>query len=248
VVPAVIDVLNLRATTAHHYSAYGFWAPAIGDYSRHRLQEQIDNPRYAEILKIVDPYSYLDRLTLPKYVVNSAGDQFFPPDSSKFYFDDLKGVKYLRYVPNTDHSLGGSDAIFAIQAFYHALLTGRPLPRFTWRVERDGTIVVKAEDRPKEVNVWSATNPKERDFRLASIGRAYRKATLAPSETGEYVARVEKPAKGWTAFFAELVYESGTATPLKFTTQVHVLPDVYPFSFDEYRRKLKVGSPATPGD
>jgi len=28
----------------------------------------------------------------------STRDQFFPPDSSQFYFNDLPGVKYLRYV------------------------------------------------------------------------------------------------------------------------------------------------------
>src|SRR5262249_21929038 len=30
VVPIVIDVLNVRACSEHHYCAYGFWAPAIG--------------------------------------------------------------------------------------------------------------------------------------------------------------------------------------------------------------------------
>ena len=44
---------------------------------------------------------------MPKFMVYAAGDQFFLPDSSRFYFDDLKGEKYLRYVPNTDHSLRG---------------------------------------------------------------------------------------------------------------------------------------------
>ena len=61
-------------------------------------------------MRIEDPYFYRDRLTMPKYVVNAGGDQYFPPDSSKFYFDDLVGPKYLRYVPNADHSLRGSDA------------------------------------------------------------------------------------------------------------------------------------------
>ena len=52
------------------------------------------------LLKIEDPYEYRDRLTMPKYLVNATGDQFFLPDSSQFYFDELKGEKYLRYVPN----------------------------------------------------------------------------------------------------------------------------------------------------
>ncbi len=35
---------------------------------------------------IEDPYSYRERLTMPKFVVNAAGDQYFPPDSSQFLF------------------------------------------------------------------------------------------------------------------------------------------------------------------
>ena len=42
---------------------------------------------------------------MPKYIINGSGDQFFCPDSSQFYFNDLKGEKHLRYVPNVDHSV-----------------------------------------------------------------------------------------------------------------------------------------------
>jgi PhoPQ-activated pathogenicity-related protein len=89
------------------------------------------------------------------------------------------------------------------------------------------------------VNLWQATNPKARDFRLVSIGPAYRKSALASAGDGVYVARVEKPPEGWTAFFVELIFQSGGPTPYKFTTQVHIVPDVLPHSFDEFRRTIK---------
>jgi PhoPQ-activated pathogenicity-related protein len=90
------------------------------------------------------------------------------------------------------------------------------------------------------VNLWQATNPKARDFRLMTIGKAYASSPLAPDGKGAYVARVPKPAAGWTAFFVELVFESGDAkAPYKFTTQVQVVPDVLPHSFDEFRKTLK---------
>jgi len=34
IVPMVIDVLNNEKSMEHHYRAYGFWAPAIGDWRR----------------------------------------------------------------------------------------------------------------------------------------------------------------------------------------------------------------------
>jgi PhoPQ-activated pathogenicity-related protein len=235
IIPIVIDVVNVRACSIHHYCSYGFWAPAIDDYTRQKIYERADTPQYAALLKIEDPYFYRDRLSMPKFIVNAAGDQYFPPDSSRFYFDDLRGVKYLRYVPNVNHSLKGSDAAESIQAFYRATLEGKVLPKYSWKLQADGALQVRTETKPLAVNLWQATNPKARDFRLEAIGPAYKQSTLTSIEDGVYVAKVAKPAEGWTAFFVELVFDSGTKVPYKFTTQVYVVPDTLPHSLDELK-------------
>jgi PhoPQ-activated pathogenicity-related protein len=241
IIPVVIDVVNVRPSMMNHYAAYGFWAPAIGNYSvQHKVMDRWDSPQMEVLNKIEDPYFYLDRLTLPKYVVNAAGDQFFTPDSSKFYFDDLRGPKYLRYVPNGDHSLRGTDAADSILVFYRAIVEGLPLPKFKWKMEKDGSITVVTATKPREVKLWQATNPRARDFRLMTIGKAYKSSALETDGKGVYVGRVVKPASGWTAFFVELVFDSGDAKVLyKFTTQVQVVPDVLPHSFEEFRKMLK---------
>ena len=66
---------------------------------------------------------------MPKYIVNSGGDQYFVPDSSQFYWKDLKGEKYLRYVPNTKHDLNGSDARESAAAFYTTIVNNEPRPQ-----------------------------------------------------------------------------------------------------------------------
>ena len=222
--PLVIDVLNLLPSLEHHYQAYGEFSEALNDYKESRLVEAGNLKEYKALLKIEDPYSYRDRFTMPKFIVNAAGDQYFLPDSSQFYFPDLKGEKYLRYVPNTDHSLRGSDAVESIAAYYSAVIENRPRPKFSWTFEKDGSIKVKTVDRPTEVKVWAATNPDKRDFRLVSIGQAY-KSTVLTAEGDTYTAKIEKPAKGWTAFFVELTFPSGMKYPFKFTTAVRVTPD-----------------------
>lgn len=228
-IPIVIDVLNVNASMRHHAGAYGFYSLAVGDYFEHKIMQRVNDPKLKLLYDIEDPYSYRDRLTMPKFMVNSAGDQFFCPDSSQFYFDDLKGEKYLRYVPNSDHSLRDSDAVESMVAFYQTVLSGTPRPKFSWTFEKNGSIRVQTKTAPKQVNLWQATNPKARDFRLAVIGKAYTSRPLEDHGGGVYVGQIDSPKAGWTASFLELVFDVGAPFPLKLTTAVRVLPDRLPY-------------------
>ena len=42
------------------------------------------------------PTAYRDRLTMPKYVISGSNDEFFLPDNSHYYFDQMKGPIYMR--------------------------------------------------------------------------------------------------------------------------------------------------------
>jgi PhoPQ-activated pathogenicity-related protein len=234
IAPMVIDLLNNEKSFEHHYRAYGFYSPAVKDYEELGIMKWNGTPKFHKLMQIEEPYEYRDRLTMPKYIVNSAGDQYFLPDSSRFYFDDLKGEKYLRYVPNTDHSLKNSDARQGLIAFYDAFLRHKPRPRFTWKFDGDGSIRVTAIDKPVEVKLWQATNPEHRDFRLMAIGPAYTSTILSPQKDGAYVGTVGKPAKGWSAYFVELTYDSGGKYPMKFTTGVRINPDTLPFAAPKF--------------
>ncbi len=229
VVPVVIDLLNIEASFEHHYRAYGFWAPSIAAYQASGIMRWAGTAELASLLEIEDPFAYRDRLSLPKFVVNSAGDQYFLPDSSRFYFEALIGEKYLRYVPNTDHSLKGSDARESMLAFYHAIVAGQPRPQFSWSFAPNGVIEVKTATRPRGAVLWQATNPAARDFRLETIGPAYRRSTLEAGGDGIFRARVPEPARGWVAYFVELTFASGGPIPFKFTTEVRVAPETLPF-------------------
>ena len=39
---------------------------------------------------------YIDRLTMPKFLICTGGDEFFNNDDSFYYWNDLKGPKYIR--------------------------------------------------------------------------------------------------------------------------------------------------------
>jgi PhoPQ-activated pathogenicity-related protein len=233
IIPMVIDLLNLEESFQHHFEVYGFWAPAIKSYVEMGIPDWFGKPEMRRLREIEDPYSYRARLSMPKMIVNATGDQFFVPDSSRFYFDGLPGEKHLRYVPNVDHSMRQTDAEETVLAFYRAIVRGTPRPEFTWTFEPDGSIQVRTASAlvPSGAKLWQATNSEARDFRLETLGAKWSGADLARQPDGGYLAKVETPASGFTAFFVELTYASGDdGPPLKLTTEVRVLPEKLPFA------------------
>ncbi len=230
IAPISIDTLNMDSCFIHHWRAYGFWAPAVKDYVDAGIMNWFGTPQMQALLEIEDPYQYRERLTMPKYMTYASGDQFFLPDSSQFYFADLPGEKYLRYVPNMDHGMSSPDATTNLIAWLHAVTSNDPRPRFYWRVNRaEGRIRLRTIDQPSQVLLWQATNPNARDFRLEAVGPIW-KSTPITGVSGIYDVAVPKPATGWTASFVELTFPGTAGTQLVMTTEVIVTPDVYPFS------------------
>ena len=229
IAPFVIDVLNLDVSMRHHYGAYGFWAPAIGDYDHHRIMQRRDAKRYTELMQIEDPFAYRNRLTMPKCIVNATGDQFFLPDSSQFYFDELPGEKQLCYIPNADHSLKDSNAVDTLIAFHHTIVHGTPRPEFTWKFDEKNKLQVQCKTQPKRVVLWQALNEEARDFRLETIGKAYKSTDLTEIGDGIFEAKLETPKKGWQASFVQCEFDVGAPVPMRLSTSVKVLPETLPF-------------------
>ena len=237
IVPCVIDLLNLIPSFRHHYEVYGGWSPFIGDYQALGVLNWLDTPENAALMSIVDPYSYLNRLTMPKFIMNAGNDQFFVPDSSKFYWNDLEGPKWIRYIPNVGHGLDEKEAYASLTSFYSAIVSDTPVPNYTFSFESDGAILVRLAPasnkeiiQPSEVKLWQAYNPKARDFR--GVTAAYSASPVVAQEPGVYRATVAPPASGWISYFVELTFPGPTPeTPFKFTSGVRAVPDTTPGTY-----------------
>ncbi len=247
IMPMVIDALNSEEITKHHFEVLGFFAPSLEDYVKHGLfPHKIGTPEYQAVLAIEDPYNYRDRarLTIPKFLVNASGDQFFLPDNSRFYYEQLPQEKRIRYVENAAHNLAGSDAVDSMLAWYNSVITGGKRPDFIWnKVDANG-ITLRPLDKPIEVKLWQAHNPKARDFRVESLGKAYTSTVIEPGTEGNYLAQVPMPTEGYTAFFVEVSFDSGIpSAPFKFTTEVSILPDTLPFKWADAAAKYASTKP-----
>lgn len=242
IVPVVFDVLNMRESLRHHFSAYGFWSASLGDYVNQGLLRQFESEELNSLFEVVDPHTYLSELDMPKFVLNATGDEFFLLDSSQFYWDSLVGPKYLRYVPNTDHGLNGSDALESIAAFLSLVARDEQIPSIDWTRRGANQIEIATSRKPIEAKVWKAYNPNRRDFRLLpSTDPSGKSRPRGPvfsgrpltsnSEDGtSFEASVEEPLTGWTAWTVEFAFDVGLPVPLKLSTDVQVTPTQLPFA------------------
>jgi len=246
-VPIVIPILNIVPNIGHQYRAYGGWSFALDDYLSMGVMSWLNEPQFKALAAVVDPYSYLDRLTMPKYAICATGDEFFLPDSPQFFWDDLPGEKHLRMVPNAEHSLIGHalDISFAVIAFYRRVVHNKPLPRYSWTMEKandtEASITVTTIDPPSAVFMYYAqtANSTIRDFRLikceTSVGECFQPIfwffeELEDQGNGVYVAKMAPPILGWVGFMVELQYEyEGIGDVFTVTTEVNVVPDRLPF-------------------
>jgi PhoPQ-activated pathogenicity-related protein len=233
--PGVFDVLNLAPQFEHHFRSLGFYGEAVGDYTANGIPRRVRSPEGQELLQVVDPYSYRHLMTIPKFLVHSSGDQFFMPDSGRFYQQRLPGETLVRHVPNTDHSLSSSagitDVLTSLIGWYQRIVAGVARPQVTSTVVH-GRLQVRSTPAATSARLWQATNAAARDFRRVTTGEAWKATPLADEGDGTqslFSAALEAPAEGYEASFIELTFQDANGLPQTYSSRIHVAPDRPPF-------------------
>jgi PhoPQ-activated pathogenicity-related protein len=213
IAPMVIDTLNMQVQMKHQLECFGKYSDQIKDYAERGL---VPLPKTAEakhLWEIVDPYFYRDKVKVPKLIINGNNDPYWTTDALNLYWDELKGDKYIVYVPNAGHDLKQagtplleerSRAVNALTAFVRYQISGKAMPKLSWKNDDDGDklrLVVTADLAPKSARVWTATTPT-RDFRKAKWTDQEVKVGK-DKITGEATA----PKDGCLAFYLDLEYE-----------------------------------------
>lgn len=233
IAPFVIDLLDIRASLKHMYKSYGGnWPVAFHSYYQEHIDEKIDTPAFSKLMQIEDPFQYLgtiyqSRLSIPKYIVNASGDDFYVPDNTNFYLDKLPGIKALRVVPNSDHRGILKFAEQSLITFVNRTQRSTPLPKVSVKLHSKGNsqvLVPSFSEQPKKILLWTAVNPVARDFRYA-CGIRYISSPLEFITTQDIEVPLDNPTTGWQASFIEATFNDDFVA----TTPVHILPnDQYP--------------------
>ena len=104
-IPMVLDCLNMKQIFSDWFANMGAWSFALEPYYSEGLTAYFDDPSFERLASVVDPYTYRNRLTMPKMVISATGDEFFSPDDSYAWFDNMQGKTYLRLLPNAEHGM-----------------------------------------------------------------------------------------------------------------------------------------------
>jgi PhoPQ-activated pathogenicity-related protein len=236
--PGVFDTLNFAPSTENQRATYGEFAETLIHYDTRNVLDRIRTIEGQELIGVIDPYEYRHRVSIPKYIINASGDQFYPPDSSHFYINNLIGETLLRYVPNTDHggaNAGFENAILGLLAWYQRIITGVPRPTLDWHKYQANNLSVTVNDPTATAVLWSANNPNARDFRLETFGPNWQATPMSIDPDGTLEIALDIPATGWSGYFVEVTFQGIAGVPDKYSTPVFILPDTRPFTLIQPR-------------
>jgi PhoPQ-activated pathogenicity-related protein len=149
---------------------------------------------------------------LPKLIINGSNDFYWVTDALNLYWKELRGDKWVLYVPNAGHNLLRQDSnsdpfaylINGLAAFSRHQISDRSMPNLKWKHETPNgrlRLTIEATPAPAGARLWVAQAPTQ-DFRRAK----WREQAVTLSKSIVH-GEVTPPAEGYLAFYGELDYE-----------------------------------------
>ncbi len=222
IAPEVIDILNMPVNLDYQIEVWGDYSVQIQDYVDLGIPQAVHTQQGDDITIMVDPYSYRDKLTMPKMIIIGTNDPYWPVDAVKHYFNELQGENYIHYTANAGHDLnGGQQARRCLSAFFGYTFSPIPYPECSWDVSETGAgitlNVMGSANAIKAACLWTA-NSQDRDFR----NEVWSSSDLDAINNSIVNTTVNYPATGFRAFYIDLKYTGLNGTNYTKSTRMFV--------------------------
>lgn len=223
--PMVIDVLNMPVSLDYHITAWNAYSEQINDYIKLEIPQTVNTPDGNALTQMIDPYSYREKLTMPKLIFIGTNDEYWPVDAVKNYIKDIPGENYIHYTPNAGHNLdGGEKALQSLSAFWGHTLKKEPHTELDYELSSDktsATLSVTSDSKDlKSVYLWSADSD-DRDFR----DEKWSSRKINPVQSGTTVEKIEFPKSGYKAFYIDLEYADPNGGTYTKSTRMYLADD-----------------------
>lgn len=208
IAPMVIDILNMPVNLDYQMKVWNKYSEQIEDYVKLGIPQTVHSKEGSAVTEMIDPYSYRQKLTMPKMLFMGTNDEYWTVDAVKHYIGQIPGENYIHYVPNVGHDLGDKrQALEALNAFFANTLSEQPYPACQWNVTTTAkgvTLNVKTtSDKLEDVTVWSA-NSQDMIFQDEKwLGKS-----LGIKNKGSITVVDTYPVSGYRAFYVDLKYKS----------------------------------------
>lgn len=225
IAPAVIDILNMPVNLDYQLETWGAYSPQIQDYVDLGIPQDVHSEQGSAISTMIDPYSYKDKLTMPKLILLGTNDPYWPVDAIKHYLKDIPGQNFIHYVANAGHDLaGGEQALRALSAFFGNTMAHRPYPECSWNVleTASGTDLsaMGSSNELIKAYLWTADS-EDRDFR----DEHWSSSELSIDNPGIVHTSVDFPDNGFKAFYIDLEYPDANGGNYTISTRMFVSDD-----------------------
>jgi PhoPQ-activated pathogenicity-related protein len=206
--PMVIDVLNMPVNVDYQKVVWGDYSIEIEDYVKLGIAQKLGTQGGNDLVKMIDPYSYRKKLTMPKMIFMGTNDPYWPVDAVKNYIDSIPGDNHICYTPNAAHDLGDKKTAFAaLSALVGTTVTKKGMPLCSYTVsENNGTVTVIIKTSPELLDgaaIWSADS-KDQDFR----DEKWSKKDVSLNDKTEVTININIPDGGFRAFYVDLKYKA----------------------------------------
>lgn len=229
IVPMVYDNLKLVAQMPHQVASWGDYSVMIRDYTERGLPQIVETEEGRDLAATVDPWTYRERITMPKLIINGTNDPYWPQDALNLYWDDLKGQKFVLYVPNGGHGLDDiMRVIGSATAFTRAVAAGSPLPQLSWLYGTSNgkqSLQITGESANRSARLWTAKS-ESRDFRKS----AWTSTDMTRSDKG-FTGEFSLPDEGFLAVFGEAEVSMGGRN-CNLSTQIRIFDSKGPVNPD----------------
>lgn len=218
--PMVIDMLNLTEHVRLQLTSWGKMSEQIHDYTERGIHLMMLTPQGKQLVGMVDPFAYRERLRQPKFIILGTNDRYWPLESLNLYWNDLNDEKHVLYVPNNGHGLRDLARVVGLLGAAHRHAAGDlKLPKLSWEHHNvDGALelTVRSDVPPSGFQVWTAA-ARNRDFR-----EALWTATAVEANEGIYRYRLTKRHDGLGAVFGEARFDDDVL-PYYLSTNVRIV-------------------------
>ena len=223
--PMVIDVLNMPLSLDYHLTAWNEYSEQINDYIKLEIPQTVNTVDGNALTQMIDPYSYRDKLTIPKIIFIGTNDEYWPVDAVKNYIDDIPGENYIHYTPNAGHDLdGGEKALKALSGFWGRTLAKKPYTALEYKLSSDkvsATLEVESDaENLISAYLWSADS-EDRDFR----DEQWDSVQIKFLKYGEVLEKIPFPKKGYKAFYIDMEYKDPNGGTYRKSTRMYLTDD-----------------------